>query len=51
MKPTKKLVTCKEAREMLAANSVVVVEWRPAELFEARGKYSNNDHAYVWLEP
>ena len=35
---------------MLKDGRIVMAEFRPQELFEARGKYQDSDPAFVWLE-
>jgi hypothetical protein len=43
-------VTCGEAVVMLNEGRIVMAEFRPEELFEARGKYQDSDPCFVWLE-
>jgi hypothetical protein len=45
-----KLVTCAEASRMLREGRAVRAEFRPADYWANKGKYSDNDPAFVWEE-
>jgi hypothetical protein len=45
-----KIVTCKEAADLLRTSKSAVVEFRPKDVFVTIGKYKDSDPAYVWSE-
>jgi hypothetical protein len=46
---TPKLITCKEAAELLRSGKVgMLVQFRPPDLFLTVGKYKDSDPAYLW---